>query len=157
MDAGGAFKSQLHVEFYPSPDRVQGGCGSHVRQEADLQHVEQEVLVVDTVNSVQEQNHGGLVVRDETGRHLGLNDLTICSLTEENGRMRKCEGRWQNMYVHDHMLHQGPTFAICGELHREADDSHQVFNGDQRTQDGPDPQSLTLAGLDQLYRGTNKQ
>lgn len=48
-------------------DRVQGGCGSHVRQEADLQHVEQEVLVVDTVNSVQEQNHGGLVVWDKTG------------------------------------------------------------------------------------------
>lgn len=54
------------------------------------------------------------------------------------------------------MLHQGPTFAIGGELHREADDSHQVFNGDQRTQDGPDPQSLTLAGLDQLDRVNNE-
>lgn len=57
-------------------------------------------------------------------------------------------------HMHNHVLHQGPTFSISGELHREADDPYQVFNGDQRTQDGPDPQSLTLACLDQLCKGT---
>jgi len=58
--------------------RVQRGCSSHVRQEADLEHMKQEVLVVDAVHSVEEQHHGGLVVWQKTGGHLRLKDLPIC-------------------------------------------------------------------------------
>jgi len=47
--------------------RVQRCTGSQVRQEADLQHLEQEALVLDAVHSFQEEHHGGLVVRTETG------------------------------------------------------------------------------------------
>lgn len=60
---------------------VQGSSSSHVRQEANFQHMEQEVLIVDAVHSVQEQHHGGLVVWHKTRRHLWLNDLTICGLS----------------------------------------------------------------------------
>lgn len=52
------------------------------------------------------------------------------------------------LLMYDSILHEDPTFAVRGELHREADDSNQVLNGDQRTQDGPDPQSLAFASLD---------
>lgn len=46
--------------------RIQRRRGSEVRQEANLQHLEQEALVLDAVNSVQEEHHGGLVVGTET-------------------------------------------------------------------------------------------
>lgn len=59
------------------PHGVQRSCSSHVRQESDLQHVEQEILVVNTVDSVQEQHHGGLVVRDKAGWHLWFNYAVV--------------------------------------------------------------------------------
>lgn len=46
--------------------RIQRRRGSEVRQEANLQHLEQEALVLNAVNSVQEEHHGGLVVGTET-------------------------------------------------------------------------------------------
>lgn len=46
--------------------RVQRGSRPHVREETHLQHMEQEILVVDTIDSVQEQNHGSLVVGHKT-------------------------------------------------------------------------------------------
>lgn len=58
--------------------RIQRSCSSHVRQEANLKHMKQEVLVINTVHSVEEEHHGGLVVWHKTGRHLGLNNLAIC-------------------------------------------------------------------------------
>ena len=42
------------------------------------------------------------------------------------------------------------TFSKGGDLQRQADDPHQVLDGDQRPQDGPDPQRLSLPRLDQL-------
>lgn len=42
--------------------------------------MKQEVLVINTVHSVEEEHHGGLVVWHKTGRHLGLNNLAICGL-----------------------------------------------------------------------------
>lgn len=45
---------------------IQRCRGSEVRQEANLQHLEQEALVLDAINSVQEEHHGGLVVGTET-------------------------------------------------------------------------------------------
>ena len=42
------------------------------------------------------------------------------------------------------------TFSKTRNLNRKADDSHQILNRDQRPQDGPDSQSLTLSSLDQL-------
>lgn len=56
---------------------VQRCRGSEVRQEAHLQHVEQESLVLNAVHSFQEENHGSLVVRTETGRHVRLCDGAI--------------------------------------------------------------------------------
>lgn len=48
------------------------------------------------------------------------------------------------------MFSQVFTFSKRRDLNRKADDSHQILNRDQRPQDGPDPQSLTLTSLDQL-------
>lgn len=42
------------------------------------------------------------------------------------------------------------TFSKRRNLKRKADDAHQILNGDQRPQDGPNPQSLTFTSLDQL-------
>lgn len=44
------------------------------------------------------------------------------------------------------------TFSKTRNLNRKADYTHQVLNRDQRPQNGPDPQSLTLTSLDQLLR-----
>ncbi len=43
------------------------------------------------------------------------------------------------------------TFAKGGDLNRKANDSHQVFNGYERPQDGSDSQSFTFTCLDQLW------
>lgn len=40
------------------------------------------------------------------------------------------------------------TFSKTRNLNRKADDSHQILKRDQRPQDSPDPQSLTLSSLD---------
>lgn len=58
-------------------DRVQGGGGPQVWQEAHLQQVEKEVLVLDSINPVQKQHHGRLVVRTEPSRHIRLHHRTI--------------------------------------------------------------------------------
>lgn len=50
------------------------------------------------------------------------------------------------------MFSQVFTFSKRRNLNRKADDSHQILNRDQRPQNGPDPQSLTLTSLDQLQR-----
>lgn len=42
------------------------------------------------------------------------------------------------------------TFSKRRNLNWEADDTHQIFNRDQRPQDSPDPQSLALTSLNQL-------
>lgn len=42
------------------------------------------------------------------------------------------------------------TFAVGRDLHGQANDANQVLNGHQGPQDGPDPQSFTFTGLDQL-------
>lgn len=44
---------------------VQRSCSSQVWQEADLQQVEQEVLLFYPIDPVQEQNHGCFMVRTE--------------------------------------------------------------------------------------------
>lgn len=46
---------------------IKGGCSPHVWKETDFQHMQQEVLIVNAVDSVQEEHHGGLVVRHEAG------------------------------------------------------------------------------------------
>lgn len=39
--------------------------------------MEQEILVVNTVHSVQEEHHGSLVIWHKTGRHLWLYDAVV--------------------------------------------------------------------------------
>lgn len=65
VDRSGISLAVLRLSF--PTHRVQRGCSSHVRQETNLQHMKQEVLVVNTIHSVKEQHHRGLVVWDETG------------------------------------------------------------------------------------------
>lgn len=64
--------------------RIQRRRGSEVRQEANLQHLEQEALVLDAVNSVQEEHHGGLVVGTETSWHVRFGHCAIWRLVEQN-------------------------------------------------------------------------
>lgn len=49
-----------------------------------------------------------------------------------------------------HIFSQVFTFSKSGNLNRKTYDSHQILNRDQRPQNGPDPQSLTLTSLYQL-------
>lgn len=134
--------------------RVQRSCSSHVRQEANLQHMKQEVLVLNTIHSVKEQDHGGLVVWHKTGGHLGLNNLTICGLDRRNHICSMSPKFPPSFFFYTVCSYTIPalylTFAVGRNLHRQADDSHQVLNGHQRPQDGPDSESFTLACLDQL-------
>lgn len=81
-----------HVFFLTH--RVQRGWSSHIRKEANLQDMEQEVLIINAINSIQEQHHGRLVVRYKTGRHFWLNNLTICSFDKTNQRRLK-----RNIYI----------------------------------------------------------
>lgn len=60
------------TSYFSFTDRVQRCRGSEVRQEANLQHVEQEGLVLNTVHTFQEEHHGSLMVRTETCRHVRL-------------------------------------------------------------------------------------
>lgn len=69
--------------------RVQRGCSSHIRKEANLQDMKQEVLIINAINSIQEQHHGRLVVWYKTGRHFWLNNLSICSFDKRNHRRLK--------------------------------------------------------------------
>lgn len=59
--------------------------------------MQKEVLVVDAIDSVQEQYHGRLVVWNKTGRHLWLYSLTLWitrnSGTNEDERATKNEER----------------------------------------------------------------
>lgn len=64
---------QLCVDAYG----VQRGSSSHVREKSDLQDMEQEILVVNTVHSVQEKDHGSLVIRHETSWHLWFDDTVV--------------------------------------------------------------------------------
>ena len=57
--------------------RVQEGGGSEVWQEAHLQQVEEEALLLHAVHPVQEQHHGRLVVGLEAGRHVWLSDRPV--------------------------------------------------------------------------------
>lgn len=121
---------------------VQRSWSSHVRQEADLQNMQQEVLVINSIHSIKEQHHGGLVVWHKTGRHLGLNNLTICGLDRRSHICRKMPKYGQILYIYticsDKIRTLHLTFAVGRNLHRQADDSHQVLYGHQRPQDGPD-------------------
>lgn len=113
--------------------------------------MQQKVLVINTVDSVKEQHHGGLVVWHKTCRHLGLNNLTICGLDRRSHICRRMPKYAPILYiytVHSSTLYL--TFAVGGNLHRQTDDSHQILYGHQRPQDSPDSQSFTLACLDQL-------
>lgn len=47
------------------------------------------------------------------------------------------------------------TFPKGRDLHWEADDSHQVLNGHEGSQNGPDPQSLAFPSLNQLEEEEN--
>lgn len=53
---------QLCVEAYC----VQRGSSSHVREKPNLQDMEQEILIINTVHSVQEKDHGSLVIWHKT-------------------------------------------------------------------------------------------
>lgn len=141
--------------------RIQRSCGSHVRQEANFQHVEQEVLIVDAIHSVKEQHHGSLVVWHETGRHLWLNNLAICCWNKQHNSCKRMlmstilQRFNTSIHANEQRLStnessESLTFAKGGDLHRQADDSHQVLYGHQGPQNGPDPQSFTLTSLDQL-------
>lgn len=142
-----------HICIYKSfsTDSVQRSWSPHVWQEADLQDMQQELLVINTVDSVKEQHHGGLVVWDKTCRHLWLNYLTICGLDRSNHNERRCQNMLKyytfTQYIQSTLY---LTFAVGRNLHWQADNSHQVLYGHQRPQDGPDSQSFTLACLDQL-------
>lgn len=57
--------------------RVEGGGGAEVWQEAHVQQLEEEALILDAVHAVQEEHHGGLVVRTETRRHVGLRHRAV--------------------------------------------------------------------------------
>lgn len=57
--------------------RIQRRRCPEVRQETDLQHMHQKVLVLDAVHPLQEEHHGSLVVGAETGRHIGLRHRAI--------------------------------------------------------------------------------
>lgn len=54
--------SRLFVCNLFEAHRVQRGSSPHVREKAHLQHMEQKILVVNAIHSVQEQNHGSLVI-----------------------------------------------------------------------------------------------
>lgn len=98
--------------------------------------MEQEVLIINAINSIQKQHHGRLVVWYKTGRHFWLNNLTICSFDKINHKSKKC--------THTHIVgtdfKQPPflTFAIRRDLDRQADDSYQVFYWYQRPKNGSD-------------------
>lgn len=44
------------------------------------------------------------------------------------------------------------TFINYGHFEGDADDSHQVWSGDQWAQDGSDTQRLTFTCIDQLWK-----
>ena len=48
-------------------------------QEAFLKEEEQKALVLDTIDSVQKQHHGRLVIWTETPGHVRLHHATICN------------------------------------------------------------------------------
>lgn len=111
--------------------------------------MQQEVLVLNAVHSVQEKHYGCLVVRHEGCGHLRLYQRPIygqggwgvslcftpsCSLPASLSR---------------HFLPPS-TFAQRGDLQWEADDAHKVVQGHKGPKDGSDPQGLTLSRLDQL-------
>lgn len=52
------------------------GC-LKIWQETFLKEVEQEVLVLDTIDSVQKQHHGCLVIWTEAPGHVRLHHATI--------------------------------------------------------------------------------
>lgn len=58
---------------------VQRGSSSQVWQEANLQQVQQKVLVFNPINSVQKQHHGCFMVRAETSGHVGLHHQPVYS------------------------------------------------------------------------------
>lgn len=56
---------------------VQRGSSSHVRQKSYFQNMEQEILVVNAIYSVQEEHHWSLVIWYKTSRHLWFDDAVI--------------------------------------------------------------------------------
>lgn len=64
---------QLCVDAYC----VQRGSSSHVREKSNLQDMEQEILVVNTVHSVQEKDHGSFVIWHKTSWHLWFYDTVV--------------------------------------------------------------------------------
>ena len=47
--------------YFRVTNRVHGGCSSQIRQEPDLQEMEEEFLIIDSINPLQEEKHGLLV------------------------------------------------------------------------------------------------
>lgn len=87
------------INLFPLAHRVQRRRGSKVRQKADLQQLEQEALVLDAVNSVQEEHHGGFVVRAERGGHVGLGHCAVWRLnTNKEEKKLVCLARFQTSF-----------------------------------------------------------
>lgn len=108
--------------------------------------MQQEVLVLNAIHSVQEKHHGCLVVRHEGCRHLRLNQCAIYRRGWWGVSMCSFPASLNNSTS----PHLPPTFAQGGDLQWEADDAHEVIQGHEGPKDGTDPQGLTLTGLNQL-------
>lgn len=54
------------------------------------------------------------------------------------------------MKMNPDVLFCGQTFGQRGHQERDADHSHQILNGNERAQDGPDTDGLSLPRVDQL-------